>query len=123
MNIRNNTTISFAIAALITVVTASGLIADASASYDSAKAQAALTTQNLQRLPTIVVISEPEYQRMEAIVVTANPADYANSTDSAIAATDWIAPARTVTTQLIRNASFDMPYYSFGTNKTLVAKE
>ncbi len=123
MNIRNNTALSFAIAAVITAVTATSLIANAQASYETAKAQAATTTASLQRLPTVVVMSEPEYQRMEAVVVTANPADYDASSNSAVAANEWIEPARTVTTQLIRNASFDMPYYSFGTTKTLVAKE
>ena len=123
MNIRNNTAISFAIAAAVTVATATGLMTDASASYVAAEAQAASETATLQRLPTIVVMSEPEYQRMDAIVVTADPADYADSNDNAIANNDWIAPARTATTQLIRNASFDMPYYSFGTAKTLVVKE
>lgn len=123
MNIRNNTALSFAIAAVITAVTATSLIANAQASYETAKAQAATTTASLQRLPTIVVMSEPEYQRMEAVVVTANPADYDASSNNAVAANEWIEPARTVTTQLIRNASFDMPYYSFGTTKTLVAKE
>ncbi len=123
MNIRNTTAISFAIAAAITATTATGLISDASASYATGKAQATAATATVQRLPTIVVMSEPEYQRLEAVVVTANPADYEGSTDSAVAANDWSAPARSATTQLIRNASFDMPYYSFGTAQTLVAKE
>ncbi|MFZ2236511.1 MAG: hypothetical protein WAV67_09050 [Dokdonella sp.] len=123
MNIRNTNAISFAIAVVITAVTATGLIANAEASYDTAKAHAALTTQNLQRMPTIVVMSEPEYQRMEVVVVTANPSDYDASTDNSVVAHDWTAPARSATTQLIRNASFDMPYYSFGTAKMLVAKE
>lgn len=123
MNIRNNIAISFAIAAVITAVTATGLIANAEASYDSAQTHAALANQNLQRMPTIVVMSEPEYQRLEAIVITANPADYADSTNNAVASNEWMAPARSATTQLIRSASFDMPYYSFGTAKMLVAKE
>ncbi len=123
MYIRNNTAISFAIAAIVTAATATSLIANATASFNTAKAQAAATTASLQRLPTIVVMSEPEYQLMDAVVITANPADYADSSDSAIAANNWIAPARAATTQLIRNASFDMPYYSFGTTKMLVAKE
>lgn len=123
MIIRNNTAISFAIATVITAATATGLIADASASYDSARASAAAATASLQRLPTIVVMSEPEYQRLEAVVITANPNDYADSHDDAVASNEWMAPARAATTQLIRNASFDMPYYSFGTAKMLVAKE
>lgn len=123
MNIRNATALSFAIAAIITTVTATSLIANATASYNTAKAQAAATTTSLQRLPTIVVMSEPQYQLLDAVVVTANPADYADSTDNAVAANDWIGPARSATTQVIRNASFDMPYYSFGTTKTLAVKE
>lgn len=123
MNIRNTTAISFVIAAIVTAATATSLISNASASYENAKAQAAASTASMQRLPTIVVMSEPEYQLLDAVVVTANPADYADSTDNAIAANDWIGPARSATTQLIRNASFDMPYYSFGTTKTLAVKE
>lgn len=123
MNIRNNTAISIAIAVVITAATATGLIANAESSYATDKAQATVTTQTLQRMPTILVMSEPEYQRLEAVVVTANPADYDGSSDTAVALSDWIAPARAVTMELVRNAAFDMPYYSFGKAHTLVAKE
>ena len=123
MNIRNNTAISIAIAVVITAATATGLIANAESSYATDKAQATVTTQTLQRMPTILVMSEPEYQRLEAVVVTANPADYDDSSDTAVALSDWIAPARAVTMELVRNAAFDMPYYSFGKAHTLVAKE
>lgn len=123
MNIHKNTVISLAIAVVITAATATGLIANAESSYAADKAQATATTQALQRMPTIVVMSEPEYQRLEAVVVTANPADYDDSSDSAVAVSNWIAPARAATTELVRNAAFDMPYYSFGKARTLVAKE
>ena len=123
MNIRNNTAISIAIAVVITAATATGLIANAESSYATDKAQATATTQTLQRMPTVLVMSEPEYQRLEAIVVTANPADFDDSNDTAVTVSDWIAPARAATTKLVRNAAFDMPYYSFGKAHTLVAKE
>ena len=123
MNIHKNTVISLAIAVVITAATATGLIANAESSYAADKAQATATAQTLQRMPTIVVTSEPEYQRLEAVVVTANPADYDDSSDTAVAVSNWIAPARAATTELVRNAAFDMPYYSFGKARTLVAKE
>lgn len=125
MNIRNTTvtSISIAIAIAITTATAGGLIANAASSYAIDKTHAALATQSLQRLPTIVVMSEPEYQRLEAVVVTANPADYEDSNDRSVAVSDWMAPARAATTQLVRNAAFDMPYYSFGKAHTLAVKE
>lgn len=123
MNIHKNTVIALAIAVVITAATATGLIANAESSYAADKAQATATTQTLQRLPTIVVMSEPEYQRLEAVVVTANPADYDDSSDTTVAVSNWIAPARAATTELVRNAAFDMPYYSFGKARTLVAKE
>ena len=123
MNIHKNTVIALAIAVVITAATATGLIANAESSYAADKAQATATAQTLQRMPTIVVTSEPEYQRLEAVVVTANPADYDDSSDTAVAVSDWIAPARAATTGLVRNAAFDMPYYSFGKARTLVAKE
>ncbi|MEO7917194.1 MAG: hypothetical protein ABIR16_06080 [Dokdonella sp.] len=125
MNIRTKTatTLSVAIAIVITAATAIGLMANAEASYNAAKVQAVTATDTLQRMPTIVVMSEPDLQRMEAVVVTANPADYEDNSSNGIAVSDWIAPARAVGDQFVRQAGFDMPYYSYGATKTFVAKE
>ena len=122
MNTRSTFAVSMALSGLITAGLATAAFAPLSPITGPVVAsRAAPPAAVLQRLPTVVVT--PDMQVMPEVVVVADAADFDDAGDNDFHASDFARPARQFGGQMVRQATFDMPYYSFAKAHTRTAKE
>lgn len=121
MNTRSTFAVSMALSGLITAGLATAAFAPLSPITGPVASRAAPPAAALQRLPTVVVT--PDMQVMPEVVVIADPADFDDSGSNDPYASGFARPARQFGGQMVRQAAFDMPYYSFAKAHTRTAKE
>lgn len=121
MNTRTTFAVSMALSGLITAGLAVAAFAPLVPISSKVETIQAPTTVALQRMPTIVVT--PDLQVMPEVVVIADPADYEIDDKGALFAGDFVGPVRELGGQMVRQAAFDMPYYSFAKVQSRTAKE